>query len=143
MQKIHGSVAKLVNDVLRENDVRAPWLAEGASAPGSANSDQTPKTHQDTDPRAQARSAKKPKFWGDKIGHEYFDGCLRDVKQGRLTYRYVLTQCKRHGVCDDYRDYAHTRVKVDCDPAIKHAVELDAFLTGGPYARYMKDKKKN
>ena len=35
MQRIHGSVAKLVNDHLREQNVHTPWLAEGASAPGS------------------------------------------------------------------------------------------------------------
>lgn len=121
MQRLHGSVAKLVNDHLRSKNVRAPWLAEGASARGSK-------------PRP------KPKFWGDKIGHEYFDGCLRDVKQGRLTYRYVLTQCKRHGICEDYKTYAHTKINIEVEHAIKRAVQLDAFLTGVPYARYMKPK---
>ena len=142
MQRIHGSVAKLVNDQLRAEGVRAPWLAEGASAPGSSGSSESQKTRQGNNPRAEARSAKnsKLKFWGDKIGREYFDGCLRDVKQGRLTYRYVLTQCKRHDVCEDYRDYAHTRVNVDCERAIKRAVELDAFLAGVPYPRYQRPK---
>ena len=135
MQKIHGSVAKMVNDQLRVEGVRAPWLAEGASAPVGSN-----KPSQST--RAEARSAKKTKFWGDKVGREYFDGCLRDVKQGRLTYRYVLTQCRRHGICEDYRDYSHTRIRVESKRAIKRAVELNAFLTGVPYARYMRPRSK-
>lgn len=88
MQKIHGSVAKLVNDHLRELGVCAPWLtAEGASAPGSPGSDGSQKMRQGNNPRTETRSTNKTKFWGDKIGREYFDGCLRDVKQGRLTYR--------------------------------------------------------
>ena len=138
MQRIHGSVAKMVNDQLRAQGLRTPWLvppAEGASAPGS----ESVRAHNEPKaPRAQARSAKK--FWGDRLGHEYFDGCLRSVKQGRLTYRYVLTQCRRHGICEDYRDYPHTRINIECDRAIKRAVELDAFLTGVPYARYLKPK---
>lgn len=118
MQRIHGSVAKLVNDQLRATAVRAPWLAEPASAGGS----------------------KTGGFWGDQRGKEYFDGCLRDVKQGRLTYRYILTQCRRHGICEDYRDYPHTRINIECERAIRRAVQLDAFLTGVPYKRYQKPK---
>lgn len=141
MQKIHGSVAKLVNDVLRAEGVRAPWLsAEGASAPGSTASNTSQKPRRTTNPRAKARSASKVKFWGDKIGQEYFDGCLRSPRQGRLTYRYILTQSKRHSICEDHRDYPHTKVNIDCNRAIKRAVELNAFLTGVPYKRYQKPK---
>jgi len=53
MQRIHGSVAKLVNDLLDE-----PW----------------------------------PKFWRDTKGREYFDGRIRDEKQGRYAYRYTMEQ---------------------------------------------------
>ena len=74
------------------------------------------------------------------MGREYFDGCLRSEKQGRLTYRYILNQCRRHGICKRYQDYPHTRVKIACDRAIKRAIELDAFLTGVPYKRYQNDK---
>jgi REP element-mobilizing transposase RayT len=119
MQRIHGSVAKLVNDQLRDQGVRAPWLSKP-----------TP---------AEASSA-GGKFWGDRRGREYFDGCLRSVKQGRLTYRYVLTQCRRHGVCEEYHDYAHTRVNIERECAIRRAVELDAFLVGVPYPRYMNNR---
>jgi|SRR5688500_9771243 len=97
MQRLHGSVAKLVNDTLRQ---------------------------------------RLSNFWRDAKGHEYFDGCLRDEKQGRLTYRYVRTQCRRHGICDDPGEYPHTRVNVEVGPAIARANELDAFLKGVPYKRY-------
>jgi hypothetical protein len=82
--------------------------------------------------------ARLPNFWRDAKGREYFDGCLRDEKQGRLTYRYVLTQCRRHGICNESSDYAHTRVNVELERAIARANELDAFLKGVPYKRYAK-----
>jgi len=97
MQRIHGSVAKLVNDLL-------------------------PVRH-------------RP-FWCDTRDQNYFDGCLRDRKQGRLTYRYVLTQAVRHGLVADWREYAHTRVEVDMKRAIARALERHAFLTDVPYRRY-------
>ena len=119
MEALHGSVAKLVNDHLRAQGSSAPWLnitAAGDSSPSQLKL--------------------KKKFWGDRPGHEYFDGCLRSVKQGRLTYRYILTQCRRHGVCDDPANYPHTRIKVERERAIRRAVELDAFLRGVGYPRY-------
>ena len=79
MRKIHGSVAKLVNDVLPER--RLP-------------------------------------FWRGAGGRDYFDGCLRDELQGRRTFRYTLTQCRRHGICRDWRDYPHTRVGVELERAL-------------------------
>ena len=97
IQRLHGSVAKRVNDTL-------------------------PK--------------RLSNFWRDAKGREYFDGCLRDEKQGRLTYRYVHTQCRRHGICNDPGDYVHTRVNVELDRAIARVSELDAFLKGVPYKRY-------
>jgi hypothetical protein len=113
MHKFHGSVAKLVNDLL--------------------------------EPRFKARGLKPPcldergrlvPFWRDTKNKNYFDGCLRDEKQGRLTYRYVLTQCRRHGICKDWRNYPHARVNVELDRAIRRALELHAFLQGVPYKRY-------
>lgn len=147
MQRIHGSVAKLVNDRLRAQGVQAPWLyelpkAEGGSPPGSDpvpdhNADQKyPKQTTGGEPPSAKR--KKIKFFGDVKGREYFDGCLRDEKQGRLTYRYVLTQCRRHGVCMDPVDYPHTRVGVELERAIRRANELDAFLRDVPYSRYQR-----
>ena len=97
MQRLHGSVAKLVNDLLEE-----PYL----------------------------------EFWRDTKGREYFDGCIRDEKQARLAYRYILTQSERHGICSDYRQYGHTHADVDLDRAVRRAYELKAFLEGVPYKRY-------
>jgi len=98
MQRIHGSVAKLVNDLLPQR--RRP-------------------------------------FWRDHSGHDYFDGCIRDEKQARLAYRYTLIQPERHGLADRWQDYPHTRVNVGLEPAIKRASELNAFLEGVPYKRYL------
>ncbi len=64
MRKIHGSVAKLTNDLLTER--RMP-------------------------------------FWREAGHQDYFDGCIRDEKQCRLAYRYVLTQGVRHSLCPDWR----------------------------------------
>lgn len=97
MQRVHGSVAKLVNDSL-------------------------PKPF--------------PNFWRDAKGKEYFDGCIRDEKQARLAYRYTLKQSMRHGVASDWREYAHTKVNVELEAAIKRSHELKAFLEGVPYKRY-------
>jgi hypothetical protein len=97
MQKIHGSVAKLVNDQLEERLLP---------------------------------------FWVDSGHQNYFDGCIRDEKQCRRAYRYVLTQCRRHGICLDPIDYPHTHVKAQIDPIVQRALQLKAFLNGVPYKRY-------
>ncbi len=103
MQRIHGSVAKLINDLLPE---------------------------------------RRRRFW-DKQGHQdYFDGCIRDEKQCRLAYRYVLTQSVRHGVCRDWREYPHTRVYIDLERAVKRSLQLNAFLEGVPYKRYERSRKR-
>jgi REP element-mobilizing transposase RayT len=99
MQRLHGSVAKLVNDLLPE---------------------------------------RRQNFWRDAKGKEYFDGCIRDEKQARLAYRYTLHQAVRHGLARDWRDYPHTRVNVELEPAIKRALERNAFLEGVPYKRYQR-----
>lgn len=96
MQRFHGSVAKLVNDLL---PVRL-----------------------------------RP-FWRDAGNQNYFDGCLRE-RQGEPTYRYVLTQSRRHGVADDYRNYPHTHVSLEMRDAIAQATELNAFIRDVKYPRY-------
>jgi len=96
MRKLHGSVSKLVNDLLPER--RVP-------------------------------------FWGDTKGHDYFDGCIRDILQCRRAFRYTYT-CRRHGVCLDPTRYPHTRVNVEIERAVRRAVELGAFMEDVPYARY-------
>ena len=101
MQRLHGGVSKLVNDVLP-----MPF---------------------------------KP-FWRSERGKEYFDGCIRDEKQARLAFRYTLVQSKRHGVADDWRDYPHTRINVELESAIRRSHELQAFLEGVPYKRYLKPR---
>jgi hypothetical protein len=103
MQGLHGSVSKLVNDILEVRLVP---------------------------------------FWTDSGKQNYFDGCLRDELQGRRTYRYVLTQCTRHRLCADPKDYPHTRVDVELEVAIARARELNAFLVGVPYARYDRRRKR-
>lgn len=77
-------------------------------------------------------------FWVDSGHQNYFDGCIRDELQCRRAYRYVLTQCKRHGICSDPKIYAHTRPNIDLERAVKRAMVLKAFLTGVPYPRYVK-----
>ena len=77
-------------------------------------------------------------FWSDSSSGKktYFDGCIRDELQCRRAFRYTLTQCKRHHICANPKDYPDTRVYVDVDRAVKRALELKAFLTNVPYARY-------
>jgi hypothetical protein len=99
MQRIHGSVAKLVND--------------------------------------QSPERISP-FWYDTGRQGYFDGCLRDETQARRTYRYILTQCRRHGICHNPADYPHTRIHIEMECAIKRATELNAFMYGVGYKRYEK-----
>jgi len=99
MQKIHGSVAKLVNDLLPER--RVP-------------------------------------FWRGAGGRDYFDGCIRNEVQCQRAYRYTLTQCRRHGICRDWREYPHTHVNIEVDRGVRRAIELCAFMEGIPYPRYDK-----
>ena len=103
MQRVHGSVAKLVNDVLE---------ADGL-------------------PRHQ-------NFWRQSANHDYFDGAIRDEQQARLAYRYTLKQGQRHGLVSPGEAYPHTRVGVELDRAVKRSHELEAFLEGVPYKRYLK-----
>ena len=102
MRKIHGSVAKLVNDLLPER--RLP-------------------------------------FWREAGGRDYFDGCLRDELQCRRTYRYILYQCRRHGICPDPKNYPHTQVDIELERGLRRATEVGAFLYGVPYPRY--DRKRH
>lgn len=97
MQLIHGSVAKLVNDLLPERNLP---------------------------------------FWRGDDGHDYFDGCLRDEVQCRRTYRYIMLQSVRHGICRDWREYPHTRLRIEMERGIARALQLKAFLEGVPYKRY-------
>ena len=102
MRKIHGSVAKLVNDTLPQRHLP---------------------------------------FWREAGGRDYFDGCLRDELQCRRAYRYTLTQCRRHGICPDWRGYPHTRVNIELERGLRRATELGAFLYGVPYPRYQRGKR--
>jgi REP element-mobilizing transposase RayT len=97
MRKLHGSIAKLVNDTL---EVRLL------------------------------------PFWVDAGHRDYFDGCLRDEKQLRASYKYVLTQSERHGVCRDHRTYPHTREFVELDECVRLARVRKALLLGVRYKRY-------
>jgi hypothetical protein len=112
MQGLHGSVSKLVNDILQRGGPAEAGLAEilvnGRLVP----------------------------FFRDQRGKEYFDGCIRNEQQCRLAYRYTLIQSQRHGLCADYRLYPHTRVNVELERAIKRALQLGAFLPTVGYRRY-------
>lgn len=101
MKRLHGSVAKLTNDVLTS-------LGQPRLVP----------------------------FWRGEDGHDYFDGCIRDERQCRRAYRYVLNQPRRHGVCADPSAYPHTRPRIDVERGIRRAVQIGAFLEGVPYKRY-------
>jgi REP element-mobilizing transposase RayT len=100
MQRIHGSVAKLVNDLLPQ---------------------------------------RFPDFWRNAKGKEYFDGCIRDEKQGGLAYRYTMLQGERHGIVNDFRNYPHTRIGVDIEDAVGLALKNGEFLQGVPYKRYQRN----
>jgi hypothetical protein len=97
MRKAHGSIAKLVNDLLDER--RVP-------------------------------------FWSSPGHQDYFDGCIRNERQCRRAYRYIQTQCVRHGICGDWREYRNTRGFVELERGVKRAIELGAFMEGIPYKRY-------
>ena len=101
MQRIHGSVAKLVNDVLPERRTR---------------------------------------FWREAGHQDYFDGCIRDEKQCRRAYRYTLTQCRRHGLGDDWREFEGTRMRIELEAGVRRALELGAFMETVPYKRYQESR---
>jgi len=99
MRLIHGSVAKLVNDLLEQ---------------------------------------KLKPFWCDSGKQGYFDGCIRDEKQARRSYRYTLLQGVRHGLARDWREYPHTRVNVELEKPVARAHQINAFMEGVPYKRYLR-----
>lgn len=101
MQRNHGSVAKLVNDLLERE-----------------------------------RQSRLVPFRHDKRHHDYFDGCLRDETQFRLTFRYVRGQSVRHRVSRDWKDDLHTRVRVACERALSCVTELKVLLWGVKYRRH-------
>jgi hypothetical protein len=77
-------------------------------------------------------------FWYDTGKQGYFDGCIRDERQCRRAYRYTLTQSMRHRICEDWHRYTHTRMNIDVEKAVKRALELNAFMRGVPYQRYVR-----
>ena len=97
MQRVHGSVAKLVNDILPER--RVP-------------------------------------FWREAGRQDYFDGCIRNVRQCRRAWGYTQRQAVRHGIVGDYRLYPQTRIYLPLEPAIERAIELKGFMEGVRYKRY-------
>lgn len=82
-------------------------------------------------------------FWRSKGNKDYFDGCIRDVLQAERAYRYIRMQAVKARIVRDWRDYPHTIANVECDRAIRRAVELNAFLEEVPYARYERHKTKH
>lgn len=111
LKGIHGSTAKLVNDLLQAGRINSPCLTDGRLVP----------------------------FWGD-ARKTYFDGCIRDETQAHRAYRYVMLQSERHGICSDWRLYPHTRIGVELERALTRAAALNAFLRDVPYKRYESGK---
>ena len=132
MQRLHGAVAKLVNDVLERRAPPAEAGGAGESAGGAGESAGGAGAR----PGSPGRSARLVPFWRDTKGREYFDGCIRDEKQARSAYRYTLLQSVRHGICADGGAYLHTRVKVELESAVRWAHQVGAFMEGVPYKRY-------
>ena len=102
MQRIHGSVAKLVNDLL-------------------------PSTAQSVLARREGQ------------------GILRRLHSRRSDRRglHIGTRLRNLFGTEssaDWRDYQHTHVNVELERAIARALEIDAFLEGVPYKRYL-DRK--
>ena len=82
---------------------------------------------------------RRPSFFRDSKGREYFDGCIRDERQCRLAFRYVERQAERHGVAQSGVAYPHIRVNVALNLGVKRAHELGAFLEGVAYKRYRRE----
>jgi len=131
MQRLHGSVAKMVNDIVADTPGKpCSSRPEHASACG-------PAPPQTLDPRLNPDGRLLP-FWRDPRGHDFFDGAIRDALQAARAYRYTYTQCVRHGVAPAPAAYPHTRALYPCDPCIRRAAARGAFLEDIPYARYQR-----
>ena len=114
MQRLHGSTAKLVNDILAEGAAPCPPWAQ---------------------PLLNDEGRLVP-FWRDGRHRDFFDGCLRNSRQCRATYRYIRSQAARHGVCADPEEYVHTRIDLPLEPALRRTIQLGALMEGVPYPRY-------
>jgi len=125
MRGLHGRVAKQINDLREAGHFNS---SHNTAEAGGLKS---------TRPKPQAKL--KP-FWGDKGKKTYFDGCIRDEKQATLAFYYTRDQAVRAGLVERWQDYPDTRVDVELDRALARARELDAFLRGVRYKRYMGDR---
>jgi len=99
IRHIHGSVAKLVNDVLPERLLP---------------------------------------FWYDSGKQAYFDGVIRNEKQHRRAYKYVMLQSVRHGICRDWREHRHTHENVEVEASVRRAHQLRVYMENVPYKRYQR-----
>ena len=113
MHRIHGSTAKLVNDLF-QNKYQAERLK----------------------PLCLNTQGRLLPFWKDAAHKNYFDGCIRNESQCRKTYHYICIQAERHGITTDWRTYPHTRIDVGLETAVRHAHKRDAFLEHVRYKRY-------
>jgi len=139
MKGIHGSVAKLVKDVLKGSTGNLESM-EGMTGGLKSGKKRTgglkfgKKRTGGLKSPCQEDGRLVP-FWGD--GRKtYFDGCIRDETQLRRTYEYVMFQSERHGICNDWRKYSHTRIFVGLESAVKFSREQCALLEGVRYKRY-------
>ncbi len=126
MQRMHGSVAKLVNDVI-QLEVRTMHASGQTHLSGSAARG---------DLTLLDRQGRLKPFWRDTQHKDYMDGLLRNRVQGRRTYQYIRDQAVHAGLVGDYRDYPDTRVAMEMKAAIAWAQDCRAFLDGVPYRRY-------
>ena len=65
-----------------------------------------------------------------QTGKQYFDGAIRSSKQFIRTFRYIERQGIWHKLCQPGEAYAHTRISVERDRAMKRALRIGAFLYG-------------
>ena len=121
MNGIQGATSKLVNDLL-QSEFYAGRLAPPPPPPSKY--------------KRPVQPGRFVPFWYDTANKNYFDGCLRDELQATRTYRYVLTQCRRHHVGDDPATYPHTHIHQPLESALAQATKLRAFMYDVPYPRY-------
>lgn len=81
-------------------------------------------------------------FWRDDQHRDYFDGCLRDARQLRRSYRYVQQQAVRAGLVQAASEYPNTRCWLTLEACLRLAQERDAFLADVAYARYKEPDRK-
>lgn len=87
------------------------------------------------------KSARLKPFWGQKGKKTYFDGCIRDETQATRAFYYTRDQAVRAKLVKHYQDHPNTRIQLELNKALPRATQLNAFLRGVPYKRYLNKTK--